>query len=111
MNAAATPASPFTHSSQVKASSGPQHSDALCMAVQLSQQLRAVRNGSQVVSTERLAELGFDMSVAPRQLKSRSRSAQNPKPARSAQNPKSARKPKAGGANHTASDPVLAIFA
>lgn len=70
------------------------------MAVQLSRQLRAVRDGSHVVSTERLAELGFDSATQPKHLKSRSRSARKPKPAQ---------KPKAGGALtvHPIVSPIL----
>ncbi len=67
----------------------PPCADIQSMAVQLSWQLRAVRDGGHVVSTEHLAELGFNTAAEPKQPKARSRSARQPKPAQ---------KPKAGGA-------------
>ena len=72
----------------------PQCSNIQCVAVQLSRQLRAVQDGGHLVSTEQLAELGFDTATEPKQPKARSRSARKPKPAQ---------KPKAGGA------PLLAL--
>jgi len=59
----------------------------LCVSVQLSRQLRAVRDGHQVTPVEHLAELAFQESAEPKYVKSgRSRSARPPS------------KPKAGGA-------------